>query len=687
MGHEGGSLEACHLPSRRVPSLAANPSRRNRRCPRFCQPAAAFESLKRYSPRALPHRRSKTDLLATTSLQQPKLLQSRLARRLRGSLLGSAFVRSSRALVRRDRAHTETEATDDFQLVDREDPPTPQDPPRRSAQSSRTSFTVNLTQVEEHNPPIQPRPRSLLARIKTRLSRSYSCRRKPQSVVLEFPAPPTHLPEQPPCLPAILPAKKTSTHHSVRSVRPPSSEAHSERQLPEPQSVHEVDRPATSDEPESSHPDDFERVDPASLTASPSFPIIFSISRTSSGASFIPATPSWLSRNVLIRRSSSQTTVSRDIPESRPINPTPPSTPSTPGTPGSPPLPIPPKLVVTSHEDSPPLSPLDLTREEFITPRESFLCRSDSHRRSSQSLTPRVSRASLHIHRLSWRNSYCERTGIVHSELLLRTDVPSSHEDSTPSPTSDLTATSPTVADTPETPARYIQHRVYFPTPDPNEDDSPPHITLSPDLWNAYVTILSETRQNSPLLQPQRTMDFTGSKRNDVVDIGGDFDYSGMKWFQDAPPREAPPPPQAMYNPSPAVVEQNEAFEFALRSAPNVLYARYKQYGQVSKQGTLADRTTDACPQLGVLAWCSEFSELIDALKELGFQGNMFVATRSQALRTCEEIMRLKLDIEMQIIVMYLSSQVARLRRFLDSEGQWNDYPIPQFPLEPRQYT
>lgn len=166
-------------------------------------------------------------------------------------------------------------------------------------------------------------------------------------------------------------------------------------------------------------------------------------------------------------------------------------------------------------------------------------------------------------------------------------------------------------------------------------------------------------------------MDFPGSKRNDVVDIGGDFDYSDVKWFQDAPPREAQPPqPTTMYNPSPAVVEQNEAFEFALKSAPNVLYARYKQYGQ-----------------LGVLAWCSEFSELIDALKELGFQGNMFVATRSQALRTCEEVLRMKMEIEMQIIVMYLSSQVARLRRFLDSEGQWNDYPTPQFPLEPRQYT
>ena len=75
-------------------------------------------------------------------------------------------------------------------------------------------------------------------------------------------------------------------------------------------------------------------------------------------------------------------------------------------------------------------------------------------------------------------------------------------------------------------------------------------------------------------------------------------------------------------------------------------------------QGASINRTTDNEVQLGVLAWCSEFSELIDALKELGFQGNMFVATRSQALRTCEEIMRLKLDIEMQIIVMYLSSQV-----------------------------
>jgi len=122
--------------------------------------------------------------------------------------------------------------------------------------------------------------------------------------------------------------------------------------------------------------------------------------------------------------------------------------------------------------------------------------------------------------------------------------------------------------------------------------------------------------------------------------------------------------------PLPGVIETNSAFEFALSVAPNIVYARYKQYGQ-----------------LGVLAWCSEFGELIENLKELGFAGNMFVTTRTQALKTCEELLQLKLDIKMQIIVMYLSSQVARLRRFLDGDRVWTDYPEPQFPLEPRSYT
>ncbi|KAI1789763.1 hypothetical protein LXA43DRAFT_892338 [Ganoderma leucocontextum] len=163
------------------------------------------------------------------------------------------------------------------------------------------------------------------------------------------------------------------------------------------------------------------------------------------------------------------------------------------------------------------------------------------------------------------------------------------------------------------------------------------------------------------------------NKEADTVDWGGEADYSGYEWFKDPPERPAPPQPEPStmdnYVPQPGVIEQNEAFDYALRSAPNVLYARFKQFGQ-----------------LGVLAWSSEFSEMIDALKQLGFEGNMFVSTRTQALKACDEILRLNLSIEMQIIVMYLSSQIARLRRFLDSDRQWDDYPKPQFPLDYTEY-
>jgi len=144
--------------------------------------------------------------------------------------------------------------------------------------------------------------------------------------------------------------------------------------------------------------------------------------------------------------------------------------------------------------------------------------------------------------------------------------------------------------------------------------------------------------------------------------------YKGHKWFQDPPEqlkqqRSTPPTAGPQYNPLPDVVEQNNAFIYALQYAPNVVYERFKQFGQ-----------------LGVLGWCSEFSDLIDDLKTLGIQGNMFVNTRAQALQTCQDILKLKLDIGMQIIIMYLSSQVERLRRFLDGETKYEDYPIPDFP-------
>lgn len=100
-------------------------------------------------------------------------------------------------------------------------------------------------------------------------------------------------------------------------------------------------------------------------------------------------------------------------------------------------------------------------------------------------------------------------------------------------------------------------------------------------------------------------MDYAG-KRNDVVDFGGETDYENMEWFKEAPPEhlvrvaclilvypanffpstqrphhQPAEPIGTPYVPDSAVIDQNEAFEFALSAAPNVLYARYKQYGQV----------------------------------------------------------------------------------------------------------
>ncbi|KIY51228.1 hypothetical protein FISHEDRAFT_64268 [Fistulina hepatica ATCC 64428] len=173
-------------------------------------------------------------------------------------------------------------------------------------------------------------------------------------------------------------------------------------------------------------------------------------------------------------------------------------------------------------------------------------------------------------------------------------------------------------------------------------------------------------------------MDNFGGKRNDVVDFGFDVDYSGQQWFQEPPPPRPPVTPQAppattpQFQPNDAVIEQNDRISFALSCAVNTAYANYAKFGQ-----------------LGVLGWSSEFSELIDFLKEMGFKGNMFVTTRQIALQACDDLvilLKTKMkDIQMQIIVMYFSSQVARLRRFLDGGREWTDYPTPNFP-QPSNY-
>lgn len=39
--------------------------------------------------------------------------------------------------------------------------------------------------------------------------------------------------------------------------------------------------------------------------------------------------------------------------------------------------------------------------------------------------------------------------------------------------------------------------------------------------------------------------------------------------------------------PDQAAIHQNAMFDFALKSAPNVLYAKFKQYGQVSDRAII----------------------------------------------------------------------------------------------------
>ncbi|CAE6524416.1 unnamed protein product [Rhizoctonia solani] len=118
------------------------------------------------------------------------------------------------------------------------------------------------------------------------------------------------------------------------------------------------------------------------------------------------------------------------------------------------------------------------------------------------------------------------------------------------------------------------------------------------------------------------------------------------------------------YVPTPEVIERNELIVKALKNAPGALHTRFRHFGQ-----------------LGVLGWSSEFSELIDEIQRCGLERQMFTTTRAQALSTCKALLKLHIDIRLQMISMFLCSQIARLRRFLDAETEYTDYPTPNFPL------
>jgi len=151
-------------------------------------------------------------------------------------------------------------------------------------------------------------------------------------------------------------------------------------------------------------------------------------------------------------------------------------------------------------------------------------------------------------------------------------------------------------------------------------------------------------------------------------DVGDDWEFERQhQWFAERPvipvTQSAPSEPEPKIQPSDSALASNGAIVYALQIAPNILRTRYDAFGE-----------------LGVLGWCDEFRELIDAIIETGFEGALFTSTRETALTTCTQLLRLDINIKMQIIVIYLSAQVARLRRFLDGDLQYEDYPDLQFP-------
>jgi len=78
------------------------------------------------------------------------------------------------------------------------------------------------------------------------------------------------------------------------------------------------------------------------------------------------------------------------------------------------------------------------------------------------------------------------------------------------------------------------------------------------------------------------------TKHGESFDWEGDFDYAQTEWFKDPPQKTEPQQPSAptttpdAYIPLPGVIDENKRFFFALKYAPNVLYAQYKQYGQLA---------------------------------------------------------------------------------------------------------
>ncbi|KAG9087474.1 hypothetical protein FRC06_002522, partial [Ceratobasidium sp. 370] len=96
--------------------------------------------------------------------------------------------------------------------------------------------------------------------------------------------------------------------------------------------------------------------------------------------------------------------------------------------------------------------------------------------------------------------------------------------------------------------------------------------------------------------------------------------------------------PATPFVPTPEVIQRNELIVNALKNAPGALQTRFRHFGQ-----------------LGVLGWSSEFSELVDEIQRCGLERQMFTTTREQALTTCRDLLRLHIEVSMQMISIHFT--------------------------------
>ena len=135
------------------------------------------------------------------------------------------------------------------------------------------------------------------------------------------------------------------------------------------------------------------------------------------------------------------------------------------------------------------------------------------------------------------------------------------------------------------------------PRPDPATSPHPnvPHTLaestdkhFNPPYTHDVLQRIWQTRRNGRLWGRSRLRKLRVVQRPSATIRGPSIFFSPSPYvFTDSSasqhPAAAPPPPHQSeaYEPLPSVIEKNAMCDFALQAAPNVLFGRYKQYGQV----------------------------------------------------------------------------------------------------------